>query len=99
MPSTKYYRTEALSLKHLPLGESDLLVTLYSKDVGKLKAVAKGARKSTSRLVGHFEPLTINSLSITKSTNLDIINQAETIEDFSDLKSSLLIIETILNIY
>ena len=85
MPSDKYYRTEALSLKNMSLGESDLLVTLYSKDIGKFRAVAKGARKSTSKLVGHFEPLTINNLSITKATNLDIINQAETIEDFRHL--------------
>ena len=74
----------------MPLGESDLLVTLYSKDIGKLRAVAKGARKSTSKLVGHFEPLTINNISITKSTNLDIINQAETIDNFDQLKSSLI---------
>lgn len=90
MPLDKYYRTEALSLKNMSLGESDLLVTLYSKDIGKFRAVAKGARKSTSKLVGHFEPLTINNLSITKATNLDIINQAETIEDFRHLKSSLI---------
>ena len=90
MPSDKYYRTEALSLKNMSLGESDLLVTLYSKDIGKFRAVAKGARKSTSKLVGHFEPLTINNLSITKATNLDIITQAETIEDFRNLKSSLI---------
>ena len=90
MSSAKYYRTEALTLKNMPLGESDLLVTLYCKDIGKLRAVAKGARKSTSKLVGHFEPLTINNISITKSTNLDIINQAETIEDFDHLKSNLI---------
>jgi len=74
----------------MSLGESDLLVTLYSKDIGKFRAVAKGARKSTSKLVGHFEPLTINNLSITKAANLDIINQAETIEDFRNLKSNLI---------
>ena len=90
MSSAKYYRTEALTLKNMPLGESDLLVTLYCKDIGKLRAVAKGARKSTSKLVGHFEPLTINNISITKSTNLDIINHAETIEDFDHLKSNLI---------
>jgi DNA repair protein RecO (recombination protein O) len=90
MSSAKYYRTEGLTLKNMPLGESDLLVTLYCKDIGKMRAVAKGARKSTSKLVGHFEPLTINNISITKSTNLDIINQAETIEDFDSLKSNLI---------
>jgi len=78
-----------LQLLGLPLGEADLLLTLYTRDAGKLRAVAKGARKTTSRLVGHFEPLTLNRLALSRGRNLDIITQAQVIDNFSDLKGNL----------
>ena len=56
MAPPRTYRCEALTLKNTPLGESDLIVTFYTRDSGKLRAVAKGARKNSSRLVGHLEP-------------------------------------------
>jgi len=89
MAAPRTYRTEALSLRKMPLGEADLLLTLYTRDAGKLRAVAKGARRTTSKLVGYFEPLTLNLLALSKGRNLDIVNQAQVIDNFSDLKSSL----------
>ncbi len=89
MAAPRTYRTEALSLRKMPLGEADLLLTLYTRDAGKLRAVAKGARKTTSRLVGHFEPITLNRLALAKGRNLDIVTQAQVIDNFSDLKSDL----------
>ncbi len=89
MAVPRTYRTEALSLRKIPLGEADLLLTLYTRDAGKLRAVAKGARKTTSKLVGHFEPLTLNRLALAKGRNLDIITQAQAIDNFSALKSGL----------
>ena len=89
MAAPRTYRTEALSLRKMPLGEADLLLTLYTRDAGKLRAVAKGARKTTSKLVGYFEPLTLNRLALAKGRNLDIVTQAQVIDSFSVLKSSL----------
>ena len=89
MAAPRTYRAEALSLRKMPLGEADLLLTLYTRDAGKLRAVAKGARKNTSKLVGHCEPLTLNRLALSKGRNLDIITQAQVIDNFSPLKSSL----------
>ena len=89
MAVPRTYRTEALSLRKMPLGEADLLLTLYALDAGKLRAVAKGARKTASRLVGYFEPLTLNRLALAKGRNLDIVTQAQVIDNFSALKSSL----------
>ena len=54
MAPPRTYRAEALTLKNMPLGEADLIVTLYGRDAGKIRAVAKGARRSTSKLVGHL---------------------------------------------
>ena len=69
MPPPRSYQCEALTLKKHPLGEADLLVTLYTPDRGKLLAMAKGARRSTSKLVGHLEPLTQVRLSLAQGRN------------------------------
>ncbi len=89
MPPLRTYRAEALVLKSVPLGEADLLVTLFSREAGKVRAVAKGARRSTARLVGHLEPLTVTRLALSRGRSLDVINQAETLENFTPLKTNL----------
>ncbi len=47
MPAPRSYQCEALTLKKSPMGEADLLVTLFTRERGKVRAVAKGARRST----------------------------------------------------
>jgi len=89
MPVPKTYRAEGLVVKNIPFGEAGLLVTLYSRESGKLKAVAKGARRSNSKMVGHFEPLTVAKLSLARGRGLDIVNQVEVTENFSLLKNDL----------
>ena len=90
MAPPRTYRAEALTLKNAPFGEADLLVTLYSRETGKLRAVAKGARRLTGKLVGHLEPLTLSRLSLSRGRNLDVVTQAETLENFTPLKSNLI---------
>lgn len=51
-------QTEAIVLRTYPLRESDLLVTLFSREAGKIKGVAKAAKKSKKRFGGALEPLT-----------------------------------------
>ena len=89
MAPPRMYRAEALTLRNSPFGEADLLVTLFSREAGKLRAIAKGARRPTGKLVGHLEPLTLTRLSLARGRNLDIINQAETVENFTPLKGNL----------
>ena len=89
MPAPRSYRCEALTLKRHPLGEADLLVTLYTRDRGKLRAMAKGSRRPTSKLVGHLEPLTQVSLSLAQGRNLDFITQVQVVGNLSALKSDL----------
>ena len=89
MPPPRMYRAEALVIKHLPLGEADLLVTLFTREHGKVRAVAKGARRSTAKLVGHLEPLTVTRLALSRGRTLDVISQAETLENFTPLKTNL----------
>ena len=89
MAPPRSYRTEALTLRRSPLGEADLLITLYSKDRGKIRAVAKGARRPVSKLVGHLEPLIRVQLSLSVGRNLDVITQAQVLDSFHPLKEDL----------
>jgi len=89
MPITRTYLTRGLVLKNAPFGEADLLVSLYSREFGKIRALAKGSRKPTSRMVGHLEPLTILDLSLFRGRNLDTINQAQIVNNLGNLKSDL----------
>ena len=91
MAPPRSYQTEALVLKSTPIGEAGLIVTLYSKELGKLRAVVRGVRKPTSKMVGHLEPLNRVQLALVrgKPGSLDTVTQAQTHESFSDLKSSL----------
>jgi DNA repair protein RecO (recombination protein O) len=89
MPVPRQYHSEALTLRKFSLGEADLIVTFYTRDNGKLRAVAKGARKNSSRLVGHLEPLTQVSLSLAHGKNLDVVTQAQVMSNFPPLKDNL----------
>jgi len=89
MPAPRSYRCEGLTLKKSTLGEADLLVTLFTLEQGKVRAVAKGARRSTSKLVGHLEPLTQSRFSMSYGKSLDYINQVQIIESFAEIKGDL----------
>ena len=52
------HSTEGIILKKEPYGEADLLITILTKDFGKIKVMAQGVRKEAAKLKGHFEPLT-----------------------------------------
>ena len=85
----RIHKTEAIVLKHLPLGEADYLVTLYTPNQGRLRAVARGARRFKSRLGGHLEPLTRASLLVARGQSLDAVQQAESLEGFRAVREDL----------
>jgi DNA repair protein RecO (recombination protein O) len=89
MPRPRVYKTEAIVLRQRKLGEADKIVTLFSPNKGKLDAVAKGVRRTKSRLAGHLEPLTHGSYLLAEGRELDIVTQAETIDGYSGLREDL----------
>jgi DNA repair protein RecO (recombination protein O) len=89
MPRPRVYKTEAIVLRQRRLGEADKIVTLFSPNKGKLDAVAKGVRKTRSRLAGHVEPLTHGVYMLAEGRDLDIITQAETVESYAGLRAEL----------
>jgi DNA repair protein RecO (recombination protein O) len=92
MNRPKVYKTEAIVLQHMILGEADRIVTLYTPDLGKIRAVAKGIRRPSSKMVGHLEVLSHTSLLIARGRNLDIITQAHLINPFTKLRDDLSIL-------
>ena len=87
--SFRSLRVEAIVLRHSDYGEADRLLTLYTREQGKVRAVAKGARKIASRKAGHIEPFTRVKLQLAKGRDLFIVTQAETIDVYMRLREDL----------
>ena len=87
MTQPRTYHAVGLTLRKSPVGEADLVASLYSREHGKLDVLARGARRLTSKLMGHFEPLTLVRLSIARGRTLDIVAEAEVVNAFPDVKS------------
>ena len=85
----RLYRVQAIVLKRTDVGEADRLLTLFTPDLGKIRVVAKGARKPTSRKSGHVELFTHCALMIAKGKQFDVVTQADTIEPFIPLRNDL----------
>ncbi len=80
------FRSEAIVLRTSSLGEADKIITLISKEKGKLAAVAKGIRRSKSRFGARFELFNNLSLTFFKGRSLPIITQAEIIDGYLRLR-------------
>jgi DNA repair protein RecO (recombination protein O) len=86
----RVYRTEAIVLRRTDFGEADRLLTAFTPERGKLRLVAKGARKPSSRKSGHVELFSHGQFMVAVGRNLDIITQAETLEPYLPLREDLL---------
>ncbi|MCC6483471.1 MAG: DNA repair protein RecO [Armatimonadetes bacterium] len=82
------YRANAIVLRRRSFEETDKLLVLYTREYGKLSAVAKGARRSQSRLVGATEPLVYARMQLAEGRNLDIVSEATPRHSFSGIRSS-----------
>ncbi len=76
------YRTEGIVLKSIEYGDADKIVTIYTKNYGKIQAIAKGVLKTKSKFGSSLEILTYAIFLIYKGKNIDIISQTEILESF-----------------
>jgi DNA repair protein RecO (recombination protein O) len=81
------YRSEALVLRTYKLGEADRIVVFLTRDRGKKRGVAQGARRPRSRFVGGLEPLTRGDLQYYERENRELVR----INDVDVLRSPLLL--------
>jgi DNA repair protein RecO (recombination protein O) len=72
------YRDEAVVLRTHKLGEADRIITLLTRHHGRVRAVAKGVRRTTSKFGSRLEPFTHVDLQLAEGRSLDIVTQAET---------------------
>ena len=89
MAHPRTYKTEAVVLKQTPLGEADRILTLFTPDVGKVRAVARGVRRPKSKLSGHLELLNQAKVSLSYGRSLDAINEAQSIRSFRGFRDDL----------
>ena len=83
------YRDEGVVLRTYKLGEADRIVVLFTRGRGKIRAVAKGVRRTKSKFGSRLEPGTIVQLQLYEGRNLDIITQAERVVAFTRLRTDL----------
>lgn len=89
MARERTYRADAVILRRSDFGEADRLLTLFSREQGKLRAIAKGARKPQSRKTGHVELYMRTRFLIAKGRDIDIVTQAEVVEVYRGLRDDL----------
>jgi len=85
------FRVEAVVLRHNDWGEADRLLVLFTLELGKERAIAKGVRKARSRKAGHLEPFTRANLLLARGREMLIVTQAETIDAYLPIRDSLLL--------
>ncbi len=93
MPETKFrsFRVDAVVLRHSDYGEADRLLTLYTRQLGKIRVIAKGARKIASRKAGHIEPFTHVRMQVSKGRDMLILTQADTVDAYLPLRDDLVL--------
>lgn len=72
---SRLYRTDAIVLSRFELGEADRVVTLLTPHFGKLKAIARGVRRPSSRLGGGLEPFAELHLQLARGRTFDVVTQ------------------------
>lgn len=96
------YRDEAVVLRTHSLGEADRIVTMLGRTHGKIRAVAKGVRRTSSRFGSRLEPCMVVDLQCYEGRSLDVIQQAESLgsygssiaADYASFTAANVIVET-----
>ncbi len=87
MPGT--YRDVGIVLRTIKLGEADRIVTLATERHGKVRAVAKGVRRTRSRFGSRLDPPTHVSLQLWAGRELDVVTSVEALDHFKAVRTDL----------
>ncbi len=83
------YRDEGIVLRTWKLGEADRIVVVLTRGRGKVRAVAKGVRKTRSKFGARLEPTSHVALQFYEGRELDIVTQADSIDHFRAIRDDL----------
>ena len=87
--SGELYRDEGVVLRTYKLAESDRIVVIMTAEHGKIRAVAKGVRKTKSKFGARLEPMSHVRLLLYRGRELDIVSQADSVEPLSPMLANL----------
>jgi DNA repair protein RecO (recombination protein O) len=83
------YRAVGINLKRQPLGEADWLLHILTREKGVVRLIAKGGRKSRSKLGGRSELFVVNDLQVAHGRSIDRVMQAESLHLYTGLTKDL----------
>ncbi len=83
------YTSEGVVLARRHFGEADRILVLYTKNFGRISLIAKGVRRPKSRKRGHIEVFNYLKFQAISGKGLDIMTEAEVIEDFKEIRKNL----------
>lgn len=83
------YQTKAIVLGRQAFKESDLKVTLYSPDKGKINLIARGGKKAKSKLAAHLEPMCLCDVMVVRGRQLDYLGSAISENCYLNIKKEL----------
>jgi len=89
LPRARLLSTDAIALKRMDYGEADRIVTVLTPDRGKLRVMARGVRRSTSRMAGHFELFAHAHVLLARGRDLDTVTQASTVNAYRSLHEDM----------
>lgn len=90
---SRFFTTEALVIGSMRYREADCIITLYTRDRGRLSALAKGLRRPSSKVGGRLEPFSLVRVSLYPGRGLYTVVGTETVRTFQDIRSQLFRIE------
>ena len=88
-PPDRITKLEAVVISHRDFGEADRFIRLFSRELGKIDAIAKGVRKAGSRKAAHLEPFTHVALVLARGQSAWIITQADMLTAFNAIRDDL----------
>ena len=83
------YKTLALIIKRTNFSEADRILTVFTKDQGKIRVLAKGVRRITSKRGGNVELFNLTEITLHEGKNFDLLTEAQVINSFPDLRTNL----------
>src|SRR5205085_6428773 len=89
MRPAKTSRAEAVVLKAIDYGEADKILTLYTPSLGKVRAIAKGVRRVTSRMAGHLDLFAHATVLLIHGRNMEIVTEGRGLHTFARLRDDL----------
>lgn len=93
MVAFRTLKTEALVMGSMRLGDADRIVRLYTRERGRVSAVAKGVRRTLSRIGGRLEPFSVVHVLLHQGRTMYTVTGVETIRSMVEMREALFRIE------